>query len=245
MYMYVCVYVYIYMQYMIWDMAHRCVRHDSYIYNHIYIYVYVYVYIHICMCVYICSTWLIHTQSYIYIRICICIYMYMHMYINIYAVHDSCIYPDTNIIYIYLLIRQPPSTHDSFKCATWLIHMCDMTHVDTLMYTHAYMHMYIHSYMYIHTYLIYTHRIFIYSYLCTSTPTVKHPENKGLIQMCDMTHLYVRHDSTYILNDAMTHPLCDITYSDVGLGRDSSICATWLIHICDTTHIYIPAILVR
>jgi len=109
--------------------------------------------------------------------------------------------------------------------------MCDMTHVDTLMYTHTYIHMYIHSYMYIHTPLIYGYRIYLYSYLCTSTPTVKHPENKGLIQMCDMTHLYVRHDSTYILNYVMTHP-CVWHYS-FRCGT-----ATWLIHMRDMTHPY-------
>jgi len=40
-----------------------------------------------------------------------------------------------------------------------------------------------------------------------------------LIRMCDMTHLYVRHDS-YV-------------------WRDSCMCATWLIHMCNMTKSYV------
>ena len=35
----------------------------------------------------------------------------------------------------------------------------------------------------------------IFLYIYTSTLTAKHNEPKSLIQMCDMTNSYVRHDS--------------------------------------------------
>jgi len=74
-----------------------------------------------------------------------------------------------------------------------------------------------------------------------------------LIQICDMTHLDVWHDSficvTWLLHMCdMTHSLldmsvsphmiwliqmCDMTHSDV--WHDSFICVTWLIQMCDMT----------
>jgi len=48
------------------------------------------------------------------------------------------------------------------------------------------------------------------------------------IQMCDMTHSHVRHDSF----------IC-VTWLIHMLWHDSFICATWLIHKCDMTHSYV------
>ena len=57
--------------------------------------------------------------------------------------------------------------------------------------------------------------------------------------MCDMTHLYVRHDS-FICVTWLIHR-CGMTHSHV--RQDSFlcvtwliICVTWLIHMCDMTH---------
>ena len=49
--------------------------------------------------------------------------------------------------------------------------------------------------------------------------------------MCDMTHLYVRHDS--FITETWLIYACDITHSCV--WHDSFIRVTWLIHACDTT----------
>jgi len=62
-----------------------------------------------------------------------------------------------------------------------------------------------------------------------------------LIDMCDMTHWYVRHDSlicaTWLID------MCDMTHWYVRHDSlyDSLICATWLAHVCtqwliDMTH---------
>ena len=80
-------------------------------------------------------------------------------------------------------------TPDSFICATWLIHMCDATH--------SYVH----------------HNLLI----CAS----------WLLHMCNVT----RHES-FICVTCLIH-MCDMTHSYV--WHDSFICATWLIHICDMT----------
>jgi len=56
-----------------------------------------------------------------------------------------------------------------------------------------------------------------------------------LLYMCDMTPLYVRHDSfkcaTWLLY------MCDMTHLYV--RHDSFICAKWLIYMCDMTHLYV------
>jgi len=59
-----------------------------------------------------------------------------------------------------------------------------------------------------------------------------------LVQMCDMTHSYLRHDSsiglTLICVSSLIH-MCDMTHSYA--RHDSCICATWL---CDMmTHSYV------
>ena len=56
-----------------------------------------------------------------------------------------------------------------------------------------------------------------------------------LIDMCDMTHSYVWHDSR-ICAIWLIH-MCDMTHSNV--WHDSFICVTWLIYMCDMTHSYV------
>ena len=77
------------------------------------------------------------------------------------------------------------------------------------------------------------------------------------IHLCDMTHVYVRHDS-FVCTTRLNYMcdiihwcarrfqfrcaiwcihMCDMTHSYV--RRDSFICATWLIHMCDMTHSYV------
>jgi len=87
--------------------------------------------------------------------------------------------------------------HDSFVCATWLICMCTMTH------------------LYVH------HDSFI--------PTA------WLICMCDMTHLYVRHDSFV----CATWLICMCNMTHLCLRHDSFVCAAWLIYTYDMTHLHV------
>ena len=60
--------------------------------------------------------------------------------------------------------------------------------------------------------------------------------------VCEMTHLYVWHDS-FICVTWFIH-MCDMTHSYVWhdalrMWHDSFICVTWLIHMCDMTHSYV------
>jgi len=56
-----------------------------------------------------------------------------------------------------------------------------------------------------------------------------------LIQMCDMTHSDVWHDSfrcvTWLIQ------MCDMMFGDV--CHDSFICMNWFIYMCDMTHLYV------
>ena len=55
------------------------------------------------------------------------------------------------------------------------------------------------------------------------------------VELCDMTHAYVWHDS-FICVTWLMHT-CDMTHSYV--WHDSFICVTWLMHTCDMTHSYV------
>jgi len=55
------------------------------------------------------------------------------------------------------------------------------------------------------------------------------------IDMCDMTHWYVWHDS--LIRVTWLIDTCDMTHWYV--WHDSLICVTWLIDMCDMTHWYV------
>jgi len=123
--------------------------------------------------------------------------------------------------------------HDSFMCVTWLIHMCDMTHLhDTFTcvtwlihvcdMTHSHVWHVTHDDLYV-TWLIQSHG-WHDSFMCVT----------WLIHMCDMTHLHEQavgeavraawwHDSygTWLIY------ICDMTHSHV--WDDLFICVPWLI----------------
>ena len=129
-----------------------------------------------------------------------------------------------------------PVWHDSVKCVTWLIDMCDMTYWyvwhDLLicvtwltsvtcrqMRRPEVPYMYICMYMCVHTYVCIC--------VCDIHPCVTRP-----IDTCDMTYWYVWHDSficvTWLID------MCDMTHWYV--WHDSLICVAWLIDIWDFTH---------
>ena len=55
-----------------------------------------------------------------------------------------------------------------------------------------------------------------------------------LIQICDMTHLHMWHDS--LIHVTWLIHTCDTTH--LHMWHDSLIPVTWLIHTCDTTHLH-------
>jgi len=143
--------------------------------------------------------------------------------------------------------------HNSFICVTWLIHMCDMTH---LFVWHAsiicvtclnYMCDMTHSYVW-HA-----------SFICVTCliHTCDMPDSymwhawfihvTCLIHTCDMPDSYMWHawfiHATWLIHTCdMPHSayrcsvveICDTTHSYV--WHDSFICVTWLIYLCDMPH---------
>ena len=92
--------------------------------------------------------------------------------------------------------------HDSFMCATWLIHECDISQGRELVFK----------------------SLWVMSHIWMSHVTH--------VIVSDMTQSRVRHDSfmcaTWLIY------VCDMTHSCK--RHDSFMCATWLIHVCDVTH---------
>ena len=164
-----------------------------------------------------------------------------------YVWHDSFICV-TWLVHMWDMTRSY-AWHESFICFTWLVHVCDMTHWYVwhdaficwtwLVYTCDRAHWYVwqDSLMCVCLWLIHICDI-IHSYVCVcvcvclcvlqdSFTCVKQSIHTcdiirvtWLVYTCDMTPLYVWHDSfvcvTWII-----------------------ICVTWIIHMCDMTAIYV------
>ena len=90
--------------------------------------------------------------------------------------------------------------HDSLKCVTWLIHMCDMTH----------------SYVWHDSFICVTCLID----MCDMTHSYAWHDSL----MCDMTHSYVWHDSLICVT-WLIH-MCDMSHSYV--WYDSFTCVTYI-----------------
>ena len=100
------------------------------------------------------------------------------------------------------------------RCSVWhacLVHMCDMTRL----------HVCRASFIWQVSFICLTCR-------CLSAGAA-----------CDMTHLYVGHDSS-IRVTCIIH-MCDvpISFSRCCVWHDLLICVTWLIHVCDMTRPYV------
>jgi len=104
----------------------------------------------------------------------------------------------------------------TFMCATVLIHLCNMTCMD--FYRCDMPNSYVQRDVF--------KRVTCLSYIIRVT---------WLLHTCDMTALYVRHDS-FIRATCLIHT-CDMTPSYV--RHDSFIRATWLLHTCDMTPLYV------
>ena len=116
--------------------------------------------------------------------------------------------------------------HDSFvratwlmQCATWLIHMCDMTHL--CVRRDSFVRATWLIYMCDMTHLHVRHD----SFICATWP----------INMCNMTHSYVQLYSFVRVTSLIC--TCDMTHSYV--RHDSFIYVTLLIHMCDVTQSYV------
>ena len=110
----------------------------------------------------------------------------------------------------------------SFKCATWLIHMCDMTH----------------SYVRYDTFHIHVsdsrsrQECYIYQW------ATSHVWRSHIAYVCDVTHPYLRDDP--IMWETHHHDrnvTCINESRHTCEGVMSHLCATWLIHMCDMTQL--------
>jgi len=151
-------------------------------------------------------------------------------------------------MYIHVL-----AWHDSFVSVTWLIHVCDMTSSCTWHDSFIYMQVSINLSFprSVHWIILFGFSLSFYDLKIWYT----YIRVTWLIYMCDMTHLYVRHDSLYVRHESLIYYMCDMnhwyTYIQVTwliymcdmthlyVRHDSSICATWLIYMCDMTHLYV------
>jgi len=176
--------------------------------------------------------------------------MHMHDMTHSSVQHDAFIHA-TWLMHIWDMTHLYAG-HDTFTSATWRIDQCDMTH--------SYMR---HRSCICATWLIYTrdmthlsvwHDAFIHAiwlvHTCNMTHfSVRHGSFVSAtwcIHMCNMTHSYVRHDA-FMCVTWLIHP------NKVGgrasrevarrkalaLRRSISICETWLVRMCDTTHSYV------
>ena len=105
--------------------------------------------------------------------------------------HDS--FAEWQESFVCLISLSEYVRHDAFICVTWLISMCDMTHlyVTREVPLRQRLHVASRCYSCIDMTLLHT---------CNMThPYVRHASficATWHIHMCDMTHLYVRHDSS-------------------------------------------------
>ena len=78
----------------------------------------------------------IHVLIYLYVCVCHCVYTCTHLPPT--CIPKKCVLTLTIFIYIYVCVNESVSVwHESFICATWLIRVCNMTHLNSSM-THSY-----------------------------------------------------------------------------------------------------------
>jgi len=95
---------------------------------------------------------------------------------------------------------------DVFTCVKRLIHICVISHIYTSQFKHV-------------------------NASCRTYKSVIVTN----MNMCDMTHSYVWHDSSIRVTWCIH--VCKLNH--VYVWYDSFICVTWLIYMCDMTHLYV------
>jgi len=123
-------------------------------------------------------------------------------------------------VMLYVWLRHGNKSRDTvsrdlFTRVTWLIRMCDMTHLCVWRDTFIYVILLIHV------------CVTLYIYMCDVTLSYMSRDSftrvARLTRMRDMTHSRVWHD-TFICETWLIHA-CDVIHS----------CVTWLICMCDVT----------
>jgi len=112
--------------------------------------------------------------------------------------------------------------HDSFICATWFMYVFDMTHSLT--------HIHESSIYMIYVYVRYDHSL-THSHIHDSC--ISSESYRWFMYMFDMTHSH----SHIVPGVAFTDGIWLIHMYEE--RNDSSTCVTWLIHMCDMTHLYV------
>jgi len=130
-----------------------------------------------------------------------------------------CDVTHSHILYQKKCPGPPTLCHDSF--VTWLIHMCDMTHLSMWL-----------DYVWYDTCLYETWLIYFFSKKeCPDLSRMCHDSFLSVIWLIHM----LWHDS-FIRETWLIH-ICEVTYSYV--WHDSFTYEKWFIHIFDVTHSYV------
>jgi len=141
--------------------------------------------------------------------------------------------------------------HDSCIRVTWLMHTCDMTHAymwhesqgcklvpgihRDMTNTNTNRHTLQKDLPTLPAYT-HIHRDMAHSFMTWLNQTT-HLHGSWLIHTCDMTHVYVWHDSFIRVTWLIGLKTSSTPHSHV--WHDSLTYVTWLIHTCDMTHSYV------
>ena len=169
-------------------------------------------------------------------HVCECTHVYIHVCTCTFVAHVyTCVWRDVFMRVKWIIhmcdVTYSCAWHDSFWCVTWLIHMCDITH----------------SYVWHDPFICATELI----HMCDMThPRVTWLNNMQHDMLSHGTHLEscCRHTYEWVMShilmrhDMLSHgthlKMCAMTQTQ-DVCHDSSICMTWLIHMCDVTHPYV------
>ena len=164
------------------------------------------------------ATWLIHTwdmtHSHVwldsFIRATWLIHVWHDSFIRVTWLVYTC---DMDYSYVW---------HNSFMRVTWLVCTCDMTYSSVIRVTRL-----IYECGYKMTYSC------VRRNSCTCVTCRKH--------VCDRTYVHMRHDSCIHVHE-LVQPLAQIHcrvlwHVSLHMWHDSFICETWLVYMCDMSHV--------
>jgi len=195
-------------------------------------------------------TWLIHTcdvtRSYVWHDSFMCVlwlvdylriktmrhdsFIYVTWLVHICSMTHSDVWSDSfmcDMTHPYMWRDSLSMWHDAFIYVTWRMNMCNMTHssfkwpVHACDMTHPYMRL--HSYIWRDSFICATWR---FLHVRSVTPVNKFAHIKA------SRHIYMTYWQVSRTGNNWSN-ICDMTHSYV--WRDSFICRTWLIHMCNMT----------